>query len=105
MLIVYPLIHAWKGEFKYPCAERVFFIIGECLFLGLYFLFKYGPPYITDYDLDFFILAFILVMDCLVYFVRSIRRFCFGFYEGKAEVYPEESGQDEKPLKPLPPIR
>ena len=105
MLIVYPLIHAWKGEFKYPCAERVSFIIGESLFLGLYFLFKYGPRYITDYDLDFFILAFILVMDCLVYFVRSIRRFCFGFHEGKAEVYPEESGQDEKPFKSLPPVK
>ena len=105
MLIVYPLIHAWKGEFRYPCAERVFFVIGEGLFLALFFLFKYGPSYITDYDLDFFILAFILVMDVMVYFVRAVRMCCFGFHEGKAEVHPEEDGY-EKPYKAtLPPVK
>lgn len=41
MVIIYPILHTWKGDFKYPVMERIIFIIGEAAFLSLYYLFKY----------------------------------------------------------------
>ena len=48
----------------------------------IYFIFTYKPSYITDYDLDLFMLAFVMALDALLYIVRGIRMFCFGAHEG-----------------------
>lgn len=99
-IIIYPLIHLWKGEFKYPIAERIIFIIGEAAFLTIYFLFKYGPSLITDYDLDFLLLAGVLLLDVLLYFVRAIRMCCYGFHEGKTDNIPENQQANAKSISP-----
>lgn len=41
MVIIYPILYVWKGDFKYPVMERIIFILGEAAFLSLYYLFKY----------------------------------------------------------------
>jgi len=41
MVIINPILHVWKGDFKYPVMERIIFILGEAAFLSLYYLFKY----------------------------------------------------------------
>jgi hypothetical protein len=43
MLIVYPLIHIWEAEFKYPLMERIIYGLGEAAFLANFFIFKYRP--------------------------------------------------------------
>jgi len=79
MLIIYPILHAWKGDFKYPIMERVVFIIGEAAFLALFYLFKYqNSNYIVSYNLDFFLLGGVLLMDALLFFFRAIRLACYG---------------------------
>jgi len=84
MVIIYPILHAWKGDFKYPVMERIIFILGEAAFLSLYYLFKYEKDnYIYSYNLDFFLLGAVLLMDTILYFVRTIRLVCYGSNEGK----------------------
>lgn len=83
MLIIYPVLHAWKGEFKYPVMERIIFIVGEAAFLALFYIFRYqSTNYIVSYDLDFFLLAVVLLIDVLLYFVRTMRMVCYGANEG-----------------------
>lgn len=78
MLIIYPIIATWKGEFKYPVLERVIFGLGEAAFLANFFIFKYKPEYIQSYDLDFFFLGFVLLIDVFLYLIRAIRIGCYG---------------------------
>lgn len=88
MLILYPLVYIWKGEFKYPMLERIIFGLGEAAFLANFFIFKYHPEYIQNYDIDFFLLSFILIIDIVLYLVRACRLGCYGVNEN-AEVNPE----------------
>ena len=78
MFIVYFLMYLWKGEYKYPVLERIIFFVGEGIFLALFFIFKYKPEYITDYDLDFFGLAIIMGLDFIAFLVRGIKLYCYG---------------------------
>jgi hypothetical protein len=88
-LIIYFLLYLWKGEYKYPILERVVFVLGDGVFLALYYLFKYKPEYITDYDLDLFGLAGVLGLDFMLYLVRGGKLFCYGVNEGVAPINPE----------------
>ncbi len=88
-LILYFLITLWKGDYKYPVMERVIFGLGDAAFLTIYYLFKYGPTYITDYDIDFFGFGGILVIDLVLYTIRGARLFMYGANEGRADVNPE----------------
>jgi len=83
-LIIYPVLHIWKGEFKYPILERIIYGLGEAAFLALFYIFQYGATYITDYDLDFCLLAFVIMIDLLLYLVRGIRLGIYGVSEGRA---------------------
>ena len=88
-LVLYFLVYLWKGDFKYPILERVIFGLGDGAFLTIYYIFKYGPSYITTYDLDFFGLGGGLVIDLVLYIVRGSRLFMYGASEGRADVNPE----------------
>lgn len=88
-LIIYPILHTWKGDFKYPIMERIIYFLGEAAFLALFFLFKYKPQYISDYDIDFFVLGGILLFDTLLYLIRTIKLACYGAHEGSNVVNPE----------------
>ena len=51
--------------------------------MALYYLFKYeNVNYIVSYDLDFYLLGTVLLVDVLFYFVRTIRMACYGVNEG-----------------------
>ena len=101
MLIVYFPLHLWKGDFKYPIIERIVFFLGEAFFLTLFFIFKYKPVYITDYDLDFFGLTIVILIDFFVYLIRGIRLMCYGESEGQVGVNPETNRNSPSPrVKP-----
>ena len=87
-LIIVPLLQLWKGDFKYPILERIIFFLGEAAFITLYYIFRYRASYITQYDLDFYGLGAILLIDLLLYFVRTIRLACYGRHEGSNAVNP-----------------
>jgi hypothetical protein len=78
MLIIYPLLYIWKGEFKYPLMERIIFGLGEAAFLANFFIFKYRSEYINTYDIDFFFLGFVLIIDIFLYLIRTCRIGCYG---------------------------
>lgn len=98
MLIIYSVIATWKGEFKYFVLERVLFGLGEAAFLANFFIFKYRPEYIQSYDLDFFFLGFVLLIDIFLYLIRAIRIGCYGTAESN-EVNPEILNPTKKPEK------
>lgn len=87
---LYALLYVWNGEFKFVVMERIVFILGECAFIALIELFKYAPDYITQYELDFFLLGSILFLDILLYLVKTIKLACSGSSEGQVEIKPEE---------------
>lgn len=97
VLGVYSVLYLIFGDYRYKVVERVVFFIGDALFVALYFLFTYQPSYIADYDLDLFGLAALMAIDAVLYVVRGIRMYCFGAYEGVAEVNPESSFESPKP--------
>ena len=99
LLIVYSLLYLWKGEFKYQIMERVVFFLGDGAFLTLFYIFKYHPEYITQYDLDFFGLAGIMILDILLYLVRGGKLMCYGKSEGQAEVNPEPAEEGNESPK------
>jgi hypothetical protein len=61
--------------------ERIIFGLGEAAFLANYFIFKYRVEYIQSYDLDFFFLGFVLLIDILFYLVRACKIGCNGANE------------------------
>lgn len=97
VLGVYSILYLIFGDYRYKVVERVIFFIGDALFVALYFLFTYQPSYIADYDLDLFGLAVLMAIDAVLYVVRGVRMYCFGAYEGVAEVNPESSFESPKP--------
>ena len=90
-LIICPLLHLWKGDYKYPILERVIYILGEAAFLALYYLFKYKPSYVTDYDLDVYALGGVILIDAVLYFIRTLKMICYGVHEGSSVVNPEDT--------------
>lgn len=98
MLIIYPIIAVWKGEFKHPVLERVLLGLGEAAFLANFFIFKYRAEYIKSYDVDFFFLGFVLLIDVLLYLIRAVRVGCYGTAENN-EVNPETANPAKKSQK------
>lgn len=89
-LLLFGFIYMWKGVFKYPVMERVIFIFGEAIFVALYYLFKYASDYISKYDIDFFVIGVVLLIDLMLYLVRGCKLGLYGISESSAEVNPEE---------------
>ena len=82
--------------------ERVIFFIGDGAFITLYFVFTYKPVYITDYDLDLFLLAGVMFVDAFLYIIRGIRLFCYGPHEGVGDVSPEDDHLAKKSPRAKP---
>lgn len=98
-LIIYPILHLWKGDFKYPVMERIVFILGEAAFLAIYYIFKYGTDYITQYDVDFFGLGGVLLIDLVLYLIRTTRLICYGGNEGTDKAVNPEARLEETAAK------
>jgi len=68
--------------------ERIIFGLGESAFLAVFYLFKYDSSDLLSYDLDFFLLGFIILIDLLLYFVRAIILGVYGVSKDLLEVNP-----------------
>jgi hypothetical protein len=98
-LILYFFIYIWKGEFTYPVMERVIFGLGEAAFLAVFYLFKYDSSDLLSYDLDFFLLGFIILIDLILYFARGISLGVYGTVSKDiAEVNPEPNSNSRSPM-------
>lgn len=99
---LYALLYVWNGEFKFVVAERIVFVVGEAAFIALIELFKYAPDYVTQYELDFFLLGSVLLLDFLLYLVKAIKLGCSGSSEGQVEIKPEETPKAASPKTASP---
>jgi hypothetical protein len=77
-IILYAFIYTWKHDFTFKIGERIIFLLGEAVLVTLFSIFLFNPQYIQDYDLDFFGLAAILLMDVIFVIVKLVRLIKYG---------------------------
>lgn len=75
---LYSLIYLWKGEYQFVVGERIIFGLGEGVIIALFGLYLYKSSYIEMYDLDFFGIGGVLLVDLIFYIVKAIRLAKYG---------------------------
>lgn len=91
-IILFDLVYLITYNFVYKVFERVLFILSEAAFITLYTLFLTNSSYISTYNLDFFALALIILIEILVILMRMCYK-CNSKTEADSEINPEDTSK------------
>jgi len=87
-IICYDLFYLCTYNFVYKVFERVLFILSESTFITLYTLFLTNSTYISTYNLDFFGLTIIILIELIVIILRIYYK-CTHKTEDDSQINPE----------------
>lgn len=77
-LVIYSVLYMWKGIYINKVVERIIFGIEEGIIITLYSLFMFDPVNLALYDVDFFGLAIILLLDIIYITMRMVSWLVYG---------------------------